>query len=94
MSSNFSNRKRVIRLRGSHSIETSGGTPLTACGSLPPRPKLPKFVVDSDIHHLNVPVVAVELVAGGDDEPGGVSDLRRNNKALVIQTNKIVFDPR
>ena len=48
---------------------------------LPPGTKL---VVDSDIHQLNVSVVAGEYIA---------SDWARKTKGLVVQPNKIVLKP-
>ena len=55
--------------------------------SLPPGTP-PKLVVDSDIHQLNVSVVAGELVASGK-----TSGWARKTKGSAIQPNKIVLNP-
>jgi hypothetical protein len=52
-------------------------------------PAAAKFVVEADIYHLNVSVVAAELIAGGK-----ATDCRRNCKVLAAEPNKIVFESR
>ena len=65
------------------------GSIINASLARPRRLWLPatEFVVEADIHHLNVSVVAAELIAGGK-----TSERRRNCKALAAQPNKIVFE--
>jgi hypothetical protein len=52
-------------------------------------PAAAKFVVEADIYHLNVSVVAAELIAGGK-----ATDCRRNCKVSAAGPNKIVFESR